>query len=386
MLQIFIPRRIGQDVAELFHMLVMRNPPIEKRRESFDVHYQLLGKGFLWETRFVLGKVILETMGCKTWQKDTENPEDSDTLSELSDEDDNNKLSNLIKKHVQVKKSSWKTSAREYDTEAKKPDLKTRLSSVIELLEGDGIDVEEEDATVDLSDDVFASELGDILEKSTEMNEGTSESTKEKNRRTRKRKGKSNDEKPQAEKRLESLNREATKQEKIDSVGNKKKQRKRESRNSSAEKRPELPVDTKATVKKRNETEESDEDWLTSVLEGMLSNSKKTSKSSSVKVAKERKGSGGERASKSEATEKERGNDVRTINLIRKMQRSRRNEIASEKNGSVRSEKPVIGESPVDKEGVKQKTETKSKTVQEDKNKATVQGKETRSPLSSLFR
>lgn len=106
MFQVFIPKKIARDVAELFQLLVKKIGSYEQRREHFDIDYHLLGKGYLWETRFVLGKVILETMGCATLQRGEENvgEENSYMHTEIFRETPNVKLSDLVKEQLQGKK------------------------------------------------------------------------------------------------------------------------------------------------------------------------------------------------------------------------------------------------------------------------------------------
>ncbi|KAJ6682354.1 POLYNUCLEOTIDE ADENYLYLTRANSFERASE FAMILY PROTEIN [Salix koriyanagi] len=54
---VFVSKKIGEHVARLFHM-----QSCEYRREIFKIDYDLLVKGDLDETRFVMGKVILKTL------------------------------------------------------------------------------------------------------------------------------------------------------------------------------------------------------------------------------------------------------------------------------------------------------------------------------------
>lgn len=53
---------MGKDVAEVFNVLLNDIESYSSRRKSFEIDYHLLGRGYLNETRFVLGKIILETM------------------------------------------------------------------------------------------------------------------------------------------------------------------------------------------------------------------------------------------------------------------------------------------------------------------------------------
>ncbi|XP_018852015.1 uncharacterized protein LOC109014131 isoform X2 [Juglans regia] len=59
---VFISKKMGKDVAEIFNVLLNDIESYNSGRKSFEIDYHLLGRGFLNETRFVLGKIILETM------------------------------------------------------------------------------------------------------------------------------------------------------------------------------------------------------------------------------------------------------------------------------------------------------------------------------------
>nr|XP_043633434.1 uncharacterized protein LOC122604625 [Erigeron canadensis] len=61
---IFIPHKLGRHGKQLFHILVHKVEAYRKGRCSFEINYDLLKKGDSIETRFALGKVILNTMGC----------------------------------------------------------------------------------------------------------------------------------------------------------------------------------------------------------------------------------------------------------------------------------------------------------------------------------
>lgn len=63
MLQVFVPKKTGNSVAQLFDVLLNDVESYKSGRENFMIDYFLLGKGNEDETRFVLGKVILETLG-----------------------------------------------------------------------------------------------------------------------------------------------------------------------------------------------------------------------------------------------------------------------------------------------------------------------------------
>ncbi|GMJ07870.1 hypothetical protein HRI_004456200 [Hibiscus trionum] len=61
---VFIPKRIAKNTAKLFDLMVEDIESFTKGREriSPEINYHLLGRGDPCETRYVLGKIILETM------------------------------------------------------------------------------------------------------------------------------------------------------------------------------------------------------------------------------------------------------------------------------------------------------------------------------------
>ncbi|KAJ9172580.1 hypothetical protein P3X46_015797 [Hevea brasiliensis] len=59
---VFVPKKTGNHVAQLFDVLLNDVESYESGRENFMIDYFQLGKGNQHETRFVLGKVILETL------------------------------------------------------------------------------------------------------------------------------------------------------------------------------------------------------------------------------------------------------------------------------------------------------------------------------------
>ncbi|VVA10028.1 PREDICTED: poly(A) polymerase [Prunus dulcis] len=58
---VFVPKKMAEEVAEIFKGLV-NIKSYNKGRKSLQIDYHSLGKGYLSEVRFVIGKVILETM------------------------------------------------------------------------------------------------------------------------------------------------------------------------------------------------------------------------------------------------------------------------------------------------------------------------------------
>lgn len=63
--QVFVSVKMGKNVAQLFNVLGKDITSCDKKRETYDINYELLKRGDLSETRFVLGKVIMDTMNCE---------------------------------------------------------------------------------------------------------------------------------------------------------------------------------------------------------------------------------------------------------------------------------------------------------------------------------
>lgn len=56
---------MGHYTKQLFHVLTQKVETYKKGRTCFEINYDLLKKGDSVETRFALGKIILNTMGCE---------------------------------------------------------------------------------------------------------------------------------------------------------------------------------------------------------------------------------------------------------------------------------------------------------------------------------
>lgn len=59
---VFVSKNAGKDVAQIFDVLVDDIKSLSNERHYSSIDYKLLGKGDIEETRFVLGKVIVDTM------------------------------------------------------------------------------------------------------------------------------------------------------------------------------------------------------------------------------------------------------------------------------------------------------------------------------------
>ncbi|KAG1355352.1 poly(A) polymerase I-like [Cocos nucifera] len=70
---VFVSEKMGKSVAKLFDVLGKDITSCDKKREKCDINFELLKRGDLRETRFVLGKVILDTMNCELTHLQSQN-------------------------------------------------------------------------------------------------------------------------------------------------------------------------------------------------------------------------------------------------------------------------------------------------------------------------
>ncbi|CAH1420102.1 unnamed protein product [Lactuca virosa] len=61
---VFISKNMGYSAQQLFHVLSHKVEAYNEGRTSFEINFDLLKKGYSLETRFALGKIILNTLGC----------------------------------------------------------------------------------------------------------------------------------------------------------------------------------------------------------------------------------------------------------------------------------------------------------------------------------
>ncbi|GAB2259773.1 hypothetical protein Droror1_Dr00010628 [Drosera rotundifolia] len=59
---VFVSKKAGSNAAQIFDVLVKNIMDRKKKRESYEINYQLLGEGHIPETHFSLGKVIMNTL------------------------------------------------------------------------------------------------------------------------------------------------------------------------------------------------------------------------------------------------------------------------------------------------------------------------------------
>ncbi|KAL3723638.1 hypothetical protein ACJRO7_035757 [Eucalyptus globulus] len=82
---VLIQEQVANNVREIFQVLVNDVEFYNDGRECFEINYELLGKGFLRETRHVLGTIILNTMSGGVVQQE-EAVEDKKLLDAVGDQ------------------------------------------------------------------------------------------------------------------------------------------------------------------------------------------------------------------------------------------------------------------------------------------------------------
>lgn len=70
---VFVSEKMGKSVAKLFDVLGKDITSCDKKRETCDINFELLKRGDPRETRFVLGKVIMDTMNCELTHLQSQN-------------------------------------------------------------------------------------------------------------------------------------------------------------------------------------------------------------------------------------------------------------------------------------------------------------------------
>lgn len=121
----FVSKRTAKDVANIFDVLVNDVESYKYKRKNFEIDYQLLGKGVLSESRYVLGKVILETLNGAIVQGDGNILDKKQDLcvGATTEENSNSPVSNLVIDQLVVrrgKKVRNQPSSSEVRWEAKK--------------------------------------------------------------------------------------------------------------------------------------------------------------------------------------------------------------------------------------------------------------------------
>lgn len=111
---------------EIFQVLVDDIESYNNGREFFEIDYHLLGKGNLHEARFVLGKIILETMSGEVVNEERKVVKEGRTevQPDISEENCDLELSDLVK--VAFKDRNCKLGLSTSDPEVKQPAVKKK--------------------------------------------------------------------------------------------------------------------------------------------------------------------------------------------------------------------------------------------------------------------
>ncbi|KAK7853402.1 poly(a) polymerase i [Quercus suber] len=121
---VFISNKVEKDVLEIFQVLVDDIESYNNGREFFEIDYHLLGKGNLHEARFVLGKIILETMSGEVVNEERKVVKEGRTevQPDISEENCDLELSDLVK--VAFKDGNCKLGLSTSDPEVKQTVVK----------------------------------------------------------------------------------------------------------------------------------------------------------------------------------------------------------------------------------------------------------------------
>ncbi|XP_030975395.1 uncharacterized protein LOC115995101 isoform X2 [Quercus lobata] len=121
---VFIPNKVEKHVLEIFQVLVDDIESYNNGRDCFEIDYHLLGKGNLHEARFVLGKIILETVSGEVVNEERKVVKEGRTevQPDISEENCDLELSDLVK--VAFKDRNCKLSLSTSDPEVKQTVVK----------------------------------------------------------------------------------------------------------------------------------------------------------------------------------------------------------------------------------------------------------------------
>lgn len=121
---VFIPNKVEKHVLEIFQVLVDDIESYNNGREFFEIDYHLLGKGNLHEARFVLGKIILETVSGEVVNEERKVVKEGRTevQPDISEENCDLELSDLVK--VAFKDRNCKLGLSTSDPEVKQTVVK----------------------------------------------------------------------------------------------------------------------------------------------------------------------------------------------------------------------------------------------------------------------
>lgn len=99
-------KKTAKDVAKIFEVLVNDVESFKNKRENFEIDYQLIGKGILSESRYVMGKIIFETLNGAIVQGDENILDKKQNLcvDTTTEENYNSPVSDIVKDQLVVMK------------------------------------------------------------------------------------------------------------------------------------------------------------------------------------------------------------------------------------------------------------------------------------------
>ncbi|GAV83041.1 PolyA_pol domain-containing protein/PolyA_pol_RNAbd domain-containing protein [Cephalotus follicularis] len=149
---VFLPKRIGEHVVQIFDVLVNNIESYVHERESFMIDYRLLGMGDLHETRFVIGKIVLETMSSGLVRKGGEFVKEKNNVQEGTEETCCQTLSGLEKHQIVV------NNDKKRDLSSPNPEMKKEMAKKQKQVQ----------KNCSLSQEIIIKELDIILEKGSQ--------------------------------------------------------------------------------------------------------------------------------------------------------------------------------------------------------------------------
>lgn len=128
--QLSIPKKLKGDVVNVFSLPAENFDSQSKTRSNLKIDYTLLAKGNMRETRFVISKIILDTIGCGPHVESDDITEESDDVIKMNNDIttvDKKRIIDSVTEQLRAKKrkpvekdSVEKTDKEEGNNEAKK--------------------------------------------------------------------------------------------------------------------------------------------------------------------------------------------------------------------------------------------------------------------------
>lgn len=126
-----LQKKVAEHVAQIFNVLVNGVTSFEEGRKSLKIDYNLLGKGDMKEIRFVLGKVIMDTMSSELYQIGSKVLEKENQSQEFK-EDPDCSLSWVVKQLLVVKEGN-KHSPLSFNLEVQEERRKKKKQKLVDM-------------------------------------------------------------------------------------------------------------------------------------------------------------------------------------------------------------------------------------------------------------